>query len=143
MAGETMRFRNPAGHRGLLGNLLGAVNALVAFLETRFELITQESKSALINVLILAGCLAAAALLCGLALILLVATAVVGLAHALQVSWILVALGFAVLLIVLALLFVLVARTRIKKPMFRTTAAELKKDREWLKNLEKTDLSKR
>jgi uncharacterized membrane protein YqjE len=143
MAGETMRFRNPAGHRGLLGNLLGAVNALVAFLESRFELIAQESKGALINVLVLVGCLAGAALLCAFGFIFLVASAIAGLAHALHVSWIWVALGVAFLHFVFALVCVLVARTRMKKPMFRVTATELKKDREWLKNLEKTDHSTR
>lgn len=143
MAGETMRFRNPAGHRGLLGNLLGAVNALVAFLESRFELIAQESKGALINVLVLVGCLAGAALLCAFGFIFLVASAIAGLAHALHISWIWVALSVAFLHFVFALVCVLIARTRMKKPMFRVTATELKKDREWLKNLEKTDHSTR
>ena len=139
MAGEPMRFRNPAGHRGLLGNLLGALNALIAFLESRFELFAQESKSALVNVLILAGSLIGAAMLLGFALVLLVVAAIAGLAHALHVSWIAVALGFVLLLIILALLCLIIARTRMKKPMFRTTATELKKDREWIKNLAKTD----
>ena len=38
---------------------------------------------------------------------------------------------------VLAILCVLIARSRMKKSMFEATAAELKKDREWLKNLDK------
>jgi uncharacterized membrane protein YqjE len=32
----------------------------------------------------------------------------------------------------------LVARTKARKAPFRETAAELKKDREWLKNLDET-----
>ena len=140
MAGETMRFRNPAGHRGLLGNLFGALNALIAFFESRFELFAQESKSALVNIVILVGCLAGAALLCAIGFLFLLVGAVAGLAHALHVSWIWVAVTVALLLFVLALLCVIIARSRMKKPMFRATAAELKKDSEWLKNLEKTDL---
>ena len=143
MAGEPMPFRNPAGHGGLLGNLLGVVNALVAFFESRFELFAQESKSALVNVLILAGCLIGAALLVAFGFVFLLASAVFGLAHALQISWVWVALGVALLLFLLALLCVIIARVRMKKPMFRTMAVELKKDREWLKNLEKTSRSTR
>ena len=143
MAGETMRFRNPAGHRGLLDNLFGALNTLVAFFESRFELFAQESKSALVNVVILAGCLVGAALLCAFGFVFLLAAAVVGIAHALQVSWVWVALGVAVLLFVLSLVCIVIERARMKKPMFRTMAIELKKDREWLKNLEKTDRSTR
>ena len=140
MAGETMRFRNPAGHRGLLGNLLSSLNALIAFFESRFELFAWESKSALVNIVVLVACVAAAALLCGLGFLFLLVGAVAGLAHALHVSWIWVAVAFALLLFVLALLCVVIARSRMKKPMLRATVAELKKDREWLKNLEKSDL---
>ncbi len=140
MAGEPMRFRNPAGHGGLLGNLFGTLGALVAFFESRFELFAQESKSATLNVLILIGCVAAAGMFCAIAFIFLLVGAVVGLAHALHVWWIWVALTVALVLFVLGLLCVIIARSRWKKPMFRATAFELKKDREWLKNLEKTDL---
>jgi uncharacterized membrane protein YqjE len=140
MAGETMRFRNPAGHRGLLGNLFGALNALIAFFESRFELFAQESKSALVNIVVLVGCVALAALFCGIGFVFLLVGAVAGLAHALQVSWIWIAVAVALLLFVLALVCVIIARSRMKKPMLRATVAELKKDSEWLKNLEKTDL---
>ena len=139
MAGETMRFRNPAGHRGLLGNLFGALNALAAFFESRFELFAQESKSALVNSLVLVGCIVGAGLLCAIALVFLLIAAVAGLAHLLHISWIWIAVAVALLLFVLALFCGIIARSRMKKPMFRATAAELKKDREWLKNLEKTN----
>ena len=143
MTGETMRFRNPAGHRGLLDNLFGTLNALVAFFESRLELFAQESKSALVNLLVLVGCLIGAALLCGVGFIFLLASAVVGLAHALHVSWLWVSLGLALLLFILALVGFIIARMRMKKPMFRATVIELKKDREWLKKLGKTDRSTR
>jgi len=66
----------------------------------------------------------------------LIVSAVVGLAHLAQVSWLwwrwaaagthfLHRAGF----------FLLVARSRMTKPLFRATASELKKDREWLRTL--------
>ena len=140
MAGEPMRFRNPAGHRGLLDNLFGTLHAFTAFFESRFELAAQESKSALINIVILVVCIVAAAMLCGIGFMFLLVSAIVGIAHALHVSWIWVALAAALLLFVLAILCAIIARTRMKEPMFRSTAAELKKDREWLKTLGKSDL---
>ena len=38
--------------------------------------------------------------------------------------------------ILIGLILGLIARSGIKRPIFRETTAELKKDREWLKNLE-------
>ena len=98
-----MRFRNPAGHRGLLGTLFGTLNALIAFFESRFELFAQESKSALVNIVVLVGCVAVAALFCGIGFVFLLVGAIAGLAHALQVSWIWIAVAVALLLFVLAL----------------------------------------
>ena len=46
-----------------------------------------------------------------------------------------VALIVAWLHFIIALVCLLIARSRITKPMFRATVDELKKDREWLKNL--------
>ena len=51
MAGETMRFRNPAGHAGLFNNLVSLANSLAAFFETRFSLFARESKGALVHLL--------------------------------------------------------------------------------------------
>jgi uncharacterized membrane protein YqjE len=61
---------------------------------------------------------------------------VVAVAHLAKVSWLWTALAAAGLHILIALVLLLVARSGIKRPIFRGTAAELKKDREWLKNLE-------
>jgi len=66
----------------------------------------------------------------------LIVFAVVGIAHLLGVSWIWVALVFALLHFAGALLCVVIARAQLKKPMFRDTAAVLKEDTEWLKNLD-------
>jgi uncharacterized membrane protein YqjE len=137
MAGETMRFRNPAGHAGLLHNLLALVNDLAGFLESRIGLFAKESKTALVQVLVLVACIVAAAVFALFGYVFLLASAIAGLAHALHVSWIWITLGAAGLHFILALVCVLIARSRLKRSMFEATAAELKKDREWLKNLDK------
>ena len=66
----------------------------------------------------------------------LLATAVVAIAHLANVSWLWIALDAAALHILIALIFLLIALNRIKRPIFRETSVELKKDREWLKSLE-------
>jgi uncharacterized membrane protein YqjE len=137
MAGDTMRFRNPAGHAGLLHNLLALVNDLAGFLESRLGVLAKESKTALVQVLVLVACLAAAAVFALFGYVFLLASAIAGLAHAMHISWIWITLAAAGLHFILALVCLLVARSRMKKSMFAATAAELKKDREWLKNLDK------
>ena len=137
MAGESMRFRNPAGHAGLLHSLLSLVNSLAGFLESRIALLATESKTALVHVLVLVGCLAGAAFLAVFGYIFLVASAIVGLANVLGVSWVKISLAAAGLHFLLAFVCVLIARSRMKKPMFEMTGTELKKDREWLKNQDK------
>ena len=141
MAGETMRFRNPAGHAGLLHNLVSLLNSLAGFLESRIALFAKESKTALVHVLILVACLAAAAFLAVFGYIFLVASAIVGLAHAFHISWVKIALPAAGLHFLLALICVMIARSRMNKSMFEMTAVELKKDREWLKDLDKKSRS--
>jgi len=137
MAGDTMRFRNPAGHAGLLHNVLAVVNGLAGFLESRIGLFARESKTALVQILVLLACIVAAAVFALFGYVFLLASAIAGLAHALHVSWIWITLGAAGLHFILALVCLLIARSRMKKSMFEATAAELKKDREWLKNLDK------
>ena len=141
MAGETMRFRNPAGHAGLLHNLVSLLNSLAGFLESRLALVAAESKTALVHVLVLVACLAAAAFLALFGYIFLLASAVFGIAHTLHLSWVKVSLIAAALHFLLAFVCVMIARARMHKSMFEMTGAELKKDREWLKNLDKKNPS--
>lgn len=141
MACDTMRFRNPAGHAGLLNNLLSLVNGVAGFLESRLALVAHESKAALVHVLVLVGCLVAAGGLIAFGYVFLLVSVVAGVAHALHVSWVWVALGAAGLHFVLAAICLVIAGSRIKNPMFEATGAELKKDREWLKTLDKKNLS--
>ena len=87
------------------------------------------------------GCLVFALLLCALGYIFLITGAVVGLAHLVGISWPWIALAAAALHFVIALVLLLIARSRITKPFFRATMAELRKDREWLKHLDATNQS--
>ena len=141
MISESSRSRNPAGHAGLLDNLLALLTALAEFFESRFALVAQESKAAAVQVLILVGCLIFALLLCALGYVFLITGVVVGLAQLAGISWPWVALAAAAVHFIIALVLLVVARSRITKPLFRTTLAELKKDREWLKNLNATNRS--
>jgi uncharacterized membrane protein YqjE len=138
MTGETTRFRNPAGRAGLVNNLLAFLNALAGFLESRLALLAKESKAALVQAVLLVVCLLGALLLFAFGYVFLIASAVVGLARALQVSWLWVALVAAGLHFLFALICLLIARTMMTKPPFRELTAELRKDREWLKNLDET-----
>ncbi len=138
MAEEATRSRNPAGHAGLLDNLLALASALAGFFESRFALFSKESKAAVVQMLGLAACLLAAVMLVAIGYVFLIASAVAGLAHLAQVSWLWVALVAAGMHFLIALVLLLAARSRMTKPLFRATASELKKDREWLKNLETT-----
>ena len=141
MISESFRSRNPAGHAGLLQNLFALASALAEFFESRFALLAEESKAAAVQVLILAGCLIFAVLLCAVGYVFLITGAVAGVAHVAGISWPWVALAAAALHFIIALVLLLIARSRITKPFFRVTLAELRKDREWLKNLDATNQS--
>lgn len=138
MDDRTAPFRNPAGHAGLLNNLLALGNSLAGFFESRISLVASESKAALVHLLVLTGCVMAAGILVALGYVFLLVSAIAGLAHALHLSWIWIALGMAALHFLLALVCILIVWSRMTKPVFRESLAELKKDREWLKNLDKT-----
>ena len=125
----------------MLHNLVSLFNSVAGFLESRIALFAKESKTALVHVLVLVACLAAAAFLAVFGYIFLVASAIVGLAHALHISWVKMALLAAGLHFILAFVCVMIARSRMHKSMFEMTGAELKKDREWLKNLDKESRS--
>ena len=135
MSSESLRSRNPAGHSGLIDNVLALLSAVAEFFESRFALAAQESKAAALQVLILVCCVIAALALCVMGYVFLIVSAVVGLAHLVGTSWPVVALVIALLHFIIAGVLLLVARSRITKPMFRATVDELRKDREWLKNL--------
>jgi len=141
MASEIHWSRNPAGHSGLLENLLALLSALAEFFESRFALAAQESKAAAVQLLILVGCVVAALALCVLGYIFLVVAAVAGLAPLIGASWPVIVLAAAILHFIIAAVLVVVARSRITHPVFPATRSELRKDREWLKHLDATSQS--
>jgi uncharacterized membrane protein YqjE len=138
MAEEGSRARNPAGHAGLLDNLLALTSALAGFFHARWALITRDSKAALAQLVTLAACLAAAIMLFAFGYVFLIVSAIVGVAHLAGVSWLWIALAAAGLHFVGAIIFIMVARGRMTKPLFRATASELKRDRQLLNDLETT-----
>ena len=136
MIGEASRSRNPAGRGGLFSNLLALTNALATFFETRAALFATESKGALVQLVIVIGGLIAALVFVVLGYLFLVATIVVTIAHAagISVAWVAIAAAAAHFLLAGASAFF--ALTRLRRNPFPQTAAELKKDREWLRNLD-------
>ncbi len=135
MSSERSRSRNPAGHSGLIDNTLALISAVTGFFGSRFALAARESKAAALQVLILVVCVIGALALCVMGYVFLIVSAVVGLAHLLGTSWAIVALIVGLLHFIVAAVLLLVARSRVTKPIFPATVSELKKDREWLKNL--------
>ena len=121
---------------GFIGSLVALASALAEFFESRAALFATESKAALVQFVLIAICLIAALLFFAFGYVFLLATAVVAVAHLANVSWLWTALAAAGLHILIALILLLIAWSGIKRPVFRATVAELKKDREWLKNLE-------
>ena len=140
MISGTTRSPNPAGHTGLLENLLALASALTEFFESRFTLFAQESKAALVQLLVLAMGSILALVFCVLGYVFLIASGVVGLAHLAGISWVWAALAAGGAHFVVALILLLVVRREMTKPFFRATLTELKEDREWVKNLNATNL---
>lgn len=142
MAGETMRFRNPAGHAGLLNNLVSLANTLAGFFESRIRLFAHESKTALLHLLLLAGAVIGALILIASGYVFLIVSVIFAIAHAAGVSWVWIALGAAVLHFLLAAVCGIFAAAQIKKPIFADSMAELKRDREWLKSVDQKNQSR-
>jgi len=94
-----------------------------------------------VRLLVLAACSILALVFCVFGYVFLIASGVVGLAHPAGISWVWTALAAAGAHFVIALVLLLVARSQMTKPFFRATLAELKEDREWLKNLNPTNQS--
>ena len=136
MADETAPSRSRPRQTGLIGSLVALASALADFFESRAALLATESKAALFQFLIAAICLIAAVLFFAFGYVFLLGSAVVAIAHMVGVSWVWIALAAAGLHFIIAIILLVVATTGIKRPVFSETRAELKKDREWLKNLE-------
>jgi uncharacterized membrane protein YqjE len=138
MALRTVRSRDTAGHPGLIGTFLTLCADLSALVAARLSLFVKESKTALVQILVLAACAVAAILFFSFGYIFLVASLIATLARLTQLSWIWIALFAAGVHFLLALICLLVARSRMIKAPFPELTAELTKDREWLSNLDST-----
>src|SRR5207247_5781197 len=136
MAGENSPSRSRPRQTGLIGRLVALARALADFFESRVALFATESKAALVQFVLVALCLVATLLFFAFGYVFLLATAVVAVAHLARVSWLWTALAAAGLHILIGLIFILIARSRIKRPILPETIADLIKDREWQKNLE-------
>jgi len=123
---------------GLVHNLLGLVNSFVEFLVVRAALFERESKVALGHLLLVLGAVFAALLFLTLGYFFLLVSVVVAIAHFAGVSWIWVALAGALVHFILAIICLLIARSRLRPWPYAELRAELTKDREWLRNLEHT-----
>ena len=138
MAFQTVPSRDPAGHGGLIGSLLALVTDFALLVEARMALFVRESKSALVQMIILAGLVVAAVLFVTLGYIFLLVSVIFGVAELVDVPWIWIALIAAGVHFLLALICIAIAWTRLVKPPYRVFAAEIRKDREWLRNLDQT-----
>src|ERR671925_289094 len=138
MAGETTPSRNPAGHVGLVDNLLALTGALSGYFEARAAVVASDSKTALRRLLVIAACIVVAVSFFVFGYLLLLAAVVFGIALLANASWILIAFLAAAVHFVFALFLMVIAQAKMKTPLFRATIEELRKDREWLENLDQT-----
>src|SRR5712692_4735960 len=122
MAGENSPTGSRTRQTGFIGSLVALASALADFFESRTALFATESKAALVQFVLVAVCLIAALLFFAFGYVFLLATAVVAVAHLAKISWLWIALAAAGLHILIALILVLIARSGIKRPIFRETA---------------------
>src|SRR5947207_15960560 len=97
MARAGARLFNPAGHAGLIDTVVGFVSALFFYVETRGALLAVESKALLLQVVAVLAFGIGALIAVVVAYIFIMASIVVGIAHARGESWTLVALCAALL----------------------------------------------
>src|SRR5439155_20895029 len=95
----------------------------------------RESKTALVQLLVLGICVGLALVLCVFGCVFVIASAIVGLAHLFGISWLWTALMAAGAHFIIALALLLIARNRMTKPLFHETISELKEVREPRKKL--------
>jgi uncharacterized membrane protein YqjE len=120
---------------GILGHLSALLAAKLAYLRARLELAGLEGKEAAVHCGVILG-LAVGGLL---ALIFGYLFLVIGLVFLIAWAfgggdmWIWVTLGAAAVHFIGAAALLLIAKARLKTPMFSATLDELKHDQEWLK----------
>jgi len=133
------RVHNPAGHAGLIDNAIGLVSALFAYVETRAALLAVESKALLLQLMAVVAFALAALIAVVFGYIFILASLIAGIAHRTGVSWTWIALVTGLLHVVLAVVCVLLAKSKLTGRLYPETRAELKRDQQWLKSLGKTE----
>ena len=103
----------------MLNNLVALANALAGFFESRIALFARESKTALVQLLLIAAALITALVLLVSGYVFLIVSVIFGIAHAAGVSWVWIALAAAGLHFVLAGGCGLFAQEQMTKPMFQ------------------------
>ena len=125
-----------SSHRGLSDTLRDILHAGISYLRSRSELFGLESKEAMNQIagFLLLFALAAAVGLVGYLLLCL--AAVFGIAQLFggERAWIGVSIVAGALHVVLGYLVIRAARGWLKKPMFKATLEEFRKDEAWLKS---------
>lgn len=143
MALQTVRSRDRTGHAGLISTLLAFATDLATLAEARLALFLKESKTALTQLVVLVACLCGAILFFAFGYIFLIGSVIAGVAVVTHLGWIWVMLMAAGVHFLLVLIALLVARTQMRKRPFPELSAELKKDHQWLGNLDTTSRSTR
>ena len=138
MAVVTARSRNPAGHAGLIDNVVGFVSAFYSFIETRAALLASESKGVLLQLIAVVAFGLGALIAVIFGYVFLLVAIIFAIAHAAGVSWTWIALIVGLLHLALAVACVFLAKSKLHGRLYAETRAELKKDQEWLKSLGKT-----
>src|SRR4051812_22380218 len=115
MIGDASRSRNPAGRGGFFSNLLALANSLATFFETRAALFATESKRALVQLIIVVAGLVVGLLFFTLGYLFLVATIVVAVSHATNVSWEWIAIAAAFAHFVVAIVCAVTAASRLRR----------------------------
>ena len=116
--------------------LLALATDLASLAESRLALFVRESKSALVQIVALLACLIGAVVFIGLGYVFLLVSAIFGIAALVQISWIWIALIVAGVHFLLAVTALVLARLKLFRTPYPELSAELKKDNEWLKNLD-------
>ncbi len=125
----------PEPAAGVFGHLSALLAAKLAYLRARLELAGLEGKEAAVHLAVILGLAAggALALVFGyffliIGLVFLIAWACGG-----GDAWIWVTIGAAALHFIGAAVLLLLAKARLRTPMFSATLDELKQDQEWLR----------
>lgn len=128
-----------ADSAGPLGHFSALFAAKLSYLQARLKLAGIEGKEAAIHGSIIVGLAIGGliALVFGYFLLILAAVFLVALAFGGGNSWIWVLLGAAVLHFLGAVAFVLLAKAKLRGPLFPLTVEEFQKDQEWLKKTTK------